>query len=692
MSRLLAQFVGIGLFLVFVTASSIGASAGEVHDTAETSSNDFSETSGIIHSGNQSLLESEGEVNLLETEPGSPTDQDAGVAFPGSNQSLLEAGGGVGILGTVPVSPTVQDANVAFTDDDNLDILLIVPNLGYVADTGDHTDPDRLKIGSFSETVEYSLWHYNSLTQGHMGMNSHRYVSFPSQISFIVTIARPNSYKIGVLFCSEVSDVLSCSTLRGGSSAIFSNEVVEILLTVDGLGGVRDTGIEDTDYTDGYELNIYADSNTVEWSVWYYGYWRHWYTTTDVDVFVPHYRSFIVTIWRYDDMGHLFCRTNDYRIVCSKIEDGAMAITSDSNEDLLASVLPLADVEDTGGPSDWYKFDITADIYASLGFQWSKWRYDSYSSGTTTVWNVRVTFQHWRTFIVTVHLNDNIVWLICRENDRMLGCSSLALATYDMNRNQEFKGLDSFPPTTTSYMDRAAMWHNTDRGEAAYSLQSSWYKVYVYAAKLSGSGNGHFICQNDGSDDGSVREVTSTTPRWYYCDTFGSANSVGFRNVDNEWIGFTWYGNSDLWIGDDPSTDYAMFLWGISHLDDWDVHSITWRGVDSKPIYQVPYNTDWHVEIDNHAVLAHSGDSSYLELTLPSSDSLRARFYGRDLSPSSQARLIVDGSTKETIYLTSYWAWQYFANAHSISGSGTHEVRLKSQSGTIAITHIRLVY
>jgi hypothetical protein len=496
-----------------------------------------------------------------------------------------------------------------------------------------------------------------------------------------------------------VSYVLSCNTLRGGSHANLGDSTQETLLHVSGLGGVRDTGVPDSDTSDGYELNIYAESGeTVESTVWYYGYIDTAVTssTSGVDVFIPHYRSFIVTIWRYDEMGHLFCRTNEQKIVCSLIEDGISVDTDDYDIEYLNSAIPLAIIRDYGGgPTYKYHIVMTADDEASLGFRFDRWEYNDYDRITTTEFYDTTTYTHYLTFMLTVNLNDNIEWLICRENSETLGCSSLTLATYDMNRNQQWVGLDSSGTGEhrSLFGDYVALWYNHNYGRASATLMQSYqYTLNIHAKALSGSSPSYMICQLDGYDVGGV--ITVTNERWYSCGLQGPGTTVGFRVVEFESIEpESWYGNSDIWVGNDQNTEAMKLYLPGSQVGSWAVDDIDWKGVNSKPLYKLgSSNGDWHVEIENYAVFEDSTDSSYSWVETMDTDYVQVLVYGKRLESGSQLRLYIDSSDQGSLTLSSTWAWNAYPSVYTLSGSIDHQIRFMNLSGEVTLTHVRLIY
>jgi hypothetical protein len=629
-------------------------------------------------------------------------------ASPAGGSELLEASTGGGdaqpLGGSHPGTGTVQDGQVAVTNDNVYDILLDVPGLGLVYDLGSPSYPYKLRISAtYGEVVEWAIWFFGYYQQDYIPYGSSVDIDFPSQQSFMISISRPEASKHAWTFCRESSYVLSCNTLRGGSIAYLCDTTSQLLLGVGGLGEVRDTGILDCSTNDHWFRILSEPSSTVEWSVWHNGYYVQGYVQYGnfVDVLVPHYKIFIVTIWRYGEMGWLFCRINDMKAICSTLEDGSLAITSNSQIDYIVYAQSLADVRDTGVPSQTNRVNVRANAPESLGFQWSLWYEYLYDGSTTTLFNADIDFPRYFSLMITVHLNDNIAWLLCRENDGRLGCSTTTMVTYDMNRNQKWRGLDSIPGGGVDYqmlMDRAGLWDSGDSGRGDYTTYSASYSLGIFVSRLSGSNGdsqGQFICTVDGVDNGAVVSVTSETPSWRYCGIWGGGTAVGFRNVDDEPIGVTWYYNSQLKVEDDIDTGHAMrLLYGGVPLREWSLFEIEWRGVDSYSLYEKPSNPDWNIGIHNHAVFAvFGGDASYSYIKLPDTDWVDVRIYSRPLLAPGDLDLYIDGVKRGSLRLVvSVWQWGSLGGFHQVMGSGEHEIRIRGTGDDFALSYVRLLY
>ena len=280
------------------------------------------------------------------------------------------------------VCATREGSTVADTSDSTVDTLMTVSGLGGVRDTGDSSKGRVLEIYSSGSIVEYSLWHGDTYSQGEVSSSSTTEITVPDYKSCIVTIARPLSGKVGYLFCRENDDQVVCTALEGSTTADTSDDTVDTLMTVSGLGGVRDTG----DSSKSRVLEIYSSGSIVEYSLWYGSNYSQGEVSANstTEITAPDYKSFIVTIARPlgGKVGYLFCRENDDQIVCATLSGSNVANTGDSTVDNLMSVSGLGGVRDTGDSSK----KRVLEVYSGGSIvEYSLWYQGSYSQGEVRI-------------------------------------------------------------------------------------------------------------------------------------------------------------------------------------------------------------------------------------------------------------------------------------------------------------------
>jgi len=276
------------------------------------------------------------------------------------------------------VCATREGSTVANTRDSTVDTVMTVSGLGGVRDTGNSTKKRILEIYSSGSVVEYSLWYGDTYSQGEVSASSTTEITVPHYKSSIVTIARPLSGKLGYLFCKENDDRVVCTTLEGSTVANTRDSTVDTVMTISGLGGVRDTGNSSKKRV----LEIYSSGGIVEYSLWYGSTYSQGEVSANstTEITAPDNKSFIVTIARplSGKVGYLFCRENDDRIVCATLEGSSVADTRDSVVDTVMTVSGLGGVRDTGNSTK----KRVLEIYSGGSVvEYSLWSQGSYSEG-----------------------------------------------------------------------------------------------------------------------------------------------------------------------------------------------------------------------------------------------------------------------------------------------------------------------
>jgi hypothetical protein len=327
---------------------------------------------------------------------------------------------------------------VAYFGNSVIEVLVDVALLGGVRDTGisdtNHADGHQLVVYSYNSVVEWSVWSGLDYTSGWINPSSTTTIAVSHQKSFVVTIYRTT--RTAWLFCRESGDPLVCDVQRDAVTASLGDTIQQLLIDVPGLGGVRDTGVPDTNHADGHQLQVYRSTlngDQVEWSVWHIGTYLAGsltspQTTTNIDV--PHYKSFIVTIWRHIRTGWIFCRENDGSLTCSTIRYGTYANLDDISltdvRDMSPNVGEIIDWDDNDGHGNGHLIDMYAS--GSWPLEWSRWQQDTYVQGATSPGGaVLLTIPHQTSFILTMSrpTHAEIGWIFCRENDYLLYCSFL---------------------------------------------------------------------------------------------------------------------------------------------------------------------------------------------------------------------------------------------------------------------------
>jgi len=214
---------------------------------------------------------------------------------------------------------TFSGGRSARTDDGLLNYFLDLPNFGWVYDV--EYDVDGMWIGSAGGSIEYSLWHEGSYSQGEVSPGSSTTITFPRSKLFVVSIWRAQGSRAfnGWVFCREQSAWLGCVPIETGLVANVANNVLEKLVDISSLGGVSDTG----QYTDhnSHKVRYFSNGGAVEYSLWdaFQYLSGHAFPNQPADVTFAHYRSFFASVWRYDRMSWLLCRENDWTWGCVQL-------------------------------------------------------------------------------------------------------------------------------------------------------------------------------------------------------------------------------------------------------------------------------------------------------------------------------------------------------------------------------------
>ena len=347
--------------------------------------------------------------------------------------------------------------------DSKQDVLLFIPGLGGVRDTG---VPGELKLEFYSDgaVVESSIQHKRNInvsgvTDNYLQIEVRPWVSmteqlpFPHHTSFLATIYRGD--KIGWLYGRENDGILSvmvAATDSDGNAlpssvikavAFTGDPTPDTLLDIPGLGGVRDTGIPGKNR----QLEIYSSGRVVEWAVQHGRDQIPGVTpkyqqgevmpnqTTIVDF--PHHTSFAINVARHAQTGWLFGRENDNVLSMIGASSGSLGrcanvgsqtiFVGDGNVDTLIDVPGLGGVRDTGNPSQNRQLEIySGGQVVEWALQHARPRVpgepDQYEQGEVQRGSAAtvVTFPHHTSFLLNIARHGQNAWVFARENDNRL--------------------------------------------------------------------------------------------------------------------------------------------------------------------------------------------------------------------------------------------------------------------------------
>jgi len=278
--------------------------------------------------------------------------------------------------------------------------LIDVPGLGGIRKT---SSPTTLNVYAVpGDTVEWSLWHGASYQQGDRPSDN---CAIPHWKSFIVSIARPYKNKCAWLFGRENDNQLAYLTRTGTTTA-------PTLVDVPGLGGIRRGPSANL-------LTLYSSSQHVECELWYGGAYQRAEVVPNgtVDVPIPHYQSFILTIARplINKTAWLFGRENDNQLAYFTLTGTTTAQT-------------LVDVPGLGGIRKGPSANVLTIYSSGQVVEWALWYGTTYQQGEVPLSQTRnVTIPHYKSFILTIArpIIGKTAWLFGRENDGQLAYAVL---------------------------------------------------------------------------------------------------------------------------------------------------------------------------------------------------------------------------------------------------------------------------
>ncbi len=243
-------------------------------------------------------------------------------------------------------------------NDSTVQVLLDVYGLGVVRDTGNPGLSHTLAIySSGGDFLEYSIWYEATYSQGEVSPGGTVNIDFPHYRSFMLTIARHD--KICWLFCRENNNILTISYIGTTASADMKSTMSKTLLDVLGLGGVRTVG----GTPQPRNLVIYSStSDIVEYSLWYGTTYIQGETPAggSFNLNFPHYRSFILTISRHEQIGWIFGRENDDQLAIAALSTTGSANIADSIGTTLLDVPGLGGIRDIAASTT--KLSVTVNV------------------------------------------------------------------------------------------------------------------------------------------------------------------------------------------------------------------------------------------------------------------------------------------------------------------------------------------
>jgi len=300
-------------------------------------------------------------------------------------------------------------------------------------------DNHQAQVYSISGTVRWSLWYAQTYTSGTVSSGGSTTISYPHWTAWIVAIwqADASSNNMGVVMCKENDGMLGCISLYGGVIANVGNGVPDTLLDIRSIGGVRDTGKK----SDNRRVVVYANSNydTIEWGLWHAGSYT-WGEArpggTSYATF-PHAKFFMMIIARGyqprysegDPIGVLLCREDNDILGCITLATGTFISLSNGVSDIASQIGALGGVRDiVSEPLDPTPTHI-GEIYAAssnTAVEGAVWREGSYVGRDTAYGGRRqLDFPHYTFFVFVAARYDKLIWLFCKENDNLWGCSPL---------------------------------------------------------------------------------------------------------------------------------------------------------------------------------------------------------------------------------------------------------------------------
>ncbi len=603
------------------------------------------------------------------------------------------------IVGGRSSDDTEQLGEFAVTNDNEMDTLLTVEGLAIVRDTGVSAKYNKLEIYRLGSVVEVTLWYYGYLNTWVLETSQTLEISFPINTAFTVTIYRYS--KIGWLFCRHRAQnsvqILSCNTLQGGSYAKTDDSTTETLIDVSNLGRITDST------TDAHQLILYSYGSYVEWSYWdgdpsYNQNWiSPWSQTT---IIFDHYRSFIVTIYRANKIGWIFCRENGNQVKCSTKQGGLTAYTGDTTEETLVNVPGLGKVTDSGIRQQT-EVPQQLKIYSWTGslLVYSIWHNNNYNSGSISYPGTYATVQvpWYKSFTMSIqspsYADARITWLFCRVNDLLLTCHTLSITTQRMNK-LDWDGLDSNAETVDKTMDidEGIFTDSGDKVEVSLETDDYFYEldIYAYCKDLKEDGTGELRATFEAHSGVASCGLTSYVwVHWYW----GGLNyapgtyKMTIENVND---------NSATGLKEDSMDAYVAVIVvkhpGTINADNYfRIDESSWRNMDSDDTWP-------HMDIGNYALFWHDGDYVLWSGMQISQDSVKIGILCKSHTSNAHMQLYIDTSSKGTHTITSsVWHWYYFDRWDDVS-SGSHTIKLKHREyggygdSDIGIIHLRLIF
>jgi C1A family cysteine protease len=281
------------------------------------------------------------------------------------------------------VGNTFTGTRLANMENATQETLVSVSGLGGVRDRG-ISGERKLAIYSSGNVVEYSIWNGTTYTQGEVSVNATVTVDIPQGQSFVINIARPSSSLGAWVFAREHYGVIVGKAFNDAAVIMMTNTSKDNILTVDGLGGVRDTATANQK-----KVEIYSSgTNVVEYSLWYGATYTQGEVGSGgtVTINIPHYQSFAINIARpaSGKSGWLFARENDNVLVGKTFVGGLLAYAKNDTRESLLTVSGLGGICDTGLPGEGgLGLGIFPDLPQAYAqpLEWSLWSGSSYTQG-----------------------------------------------------------------------------------------------------------------------------------------------------------------------------------------------------------------------------------------------------------------------------------------------------------------------
>jgi len=315
-------------------------------------------------------------------------------------------------------------------------VLLSITNFVSVKDWNNH----QVKITATSTfPVRWTIWYSATYTAGTVAPGGSVIVTYPHWTAWIMSVWYQEGFsasRMGVLLCKETDNKLGCVTLSGGVIVDVGDSIVNTLLDIRSIGGVRDTGVP----LDNQRLVVYANANYdyLEWALWHSGTYVGGQASpggTSYATF-PDGKFFMLIIARGyqpqysegDPVGILLCREDNSILGCITHATGTFVSLSNGAPDIMSQIGAIGGIRDISTePSDPNPHVL--QVYAASGstaVEGAVWYNGVYSGGDTPYGGTKqINFPHYTFFVAVGARYDKLIWLFCKENDMVWGCAPL---------------------------------------------------------------------------------------------------------------------------------------------------------------------------------------------------------------------------------------------------------------------------